>query len=95
MSNLTRGHLVLWLGMISLVAFIATGLLGPSYDSGGLKSASFLIAYVLSSPFRWLGFFLTSLNGGRPVRFQLILILVIGITCFVLLDWGVTALRRR
>ncbi len=95
MTHLTRYHPVLWFGLLSLAAFFVSGAIGPTYDTGGLKTILFFIGYLLSFVFRWIGYLLTSMNGGQPMRYQLGLTVVLGMALFYAVDRAVTAIGRR
>jgi zinc transporter ZupT len=92
---MTRLHPVLWLGALSLVAYVSLGISGPQYDAGGMRSTLFFVAYVVSFPFRWVGSLLIYVNGGEPLKYGLVLTIVAGVVVLVALDRLLTTLGRR
>ena len=95
MNNFTRFHPVLWFGAISLLSYGSLVWSAPQYDSGGIKTILFFLGYKLSFIFRWIGVILNSLNGGQPMRYQLLITIALGIGLFLVTDRLVTSLGKR
>lgn len=87
-------HPVLILGGLSLLAFLGTAFSGLDYDSGGFQTTAFSVEYILSFPFRFVGYLLTWINSGHASRIQLFPTIAIGGLLFYLLDLALVSMSK-